>query len=268
MPSIVSKVKIIDDERLISGIPNTRLVVILVVIMGLAVAGSLFGFFNDRITGMATTGTVQVTITALSSLTVNSNVNFGNSSISTTSPNTEVSSETADNYATFNNCTGLNGGLSGGDTGRDCTGMEVENDGNVNINVTMYSSVDADGLYTGTSGGAFRYAVLDGNRTKNETEFQIMGTSYHFNTFQDGNLINVPCRNNVGSNVSIQPQGSTLNSSFINWTTIPTSAALICGNLSWGNMNDTITVEFNLTLPLDEPTGTRSATITFTAAQV
>jgi hypothetical protein len=231
-----------------------------VIIIG--VAAIAFSLFRGKITGYAASGTVQVTVLSLASLTVNSNVYFGNSTISNDPlALTSISTEATDNYGTFNNCTIDNGGVN--DPGRDCRGMEVENDGNVYINVTINASKTIAQFFDSTldTGANFTFAVLDGNRSKNETAVSRVG--YSFSAPAVGNA---SC---LGANgISIRPEGNYLNGNIGNWTPISVNAYLICGNLSFADGNDTLTVEFNLTIPADEPTGTKSNTFTFTATQV
>ncbi len=243
--------------------------VILVVIMVVAVAGTVFTSYTNKLTGYVTGGHVNVTIIAIGSLTVNSNVLFGNGTTSA-SPLASVSSEAADNDNTFNNCSTVNGGI--GDAGRDCSGMEIENDGNVNINVTFYAAQTTAQFFDSASmvGASFSFAVLDGNKSKNETEMDYVGWTNQTNMISQ---INASCHIDSRMNRSIQPQGSYRSNSSMNWTSIDayvgsSNAYLICANLSFTDKNDTITVEFNLTIPADEPTGLKSNLFTFTAIQV
>lgn len=237
--------------------------------MVISVAGSFFSIFNERITGYVTTGTVNVTVATTSSLNVMSNVMFGNGSISSdpASP-TSISTENSDNANTFNNCSVINGGV--GDPNRDCTGIEVENDGNSFINVTFSASKTVATFFDSILdiGGNFTFVVLDGNRTKNETAVAVVG---YRNTTSSIWLTdnNASCLNNDNVSANIRPAGSEMAASgFKNWTVISTAEYLICGNLSFNDGNDTITVEFNVTFPVDEPPGTKTNTFTFTAVQV
>jgi len=236
---------------------------IVVVVLLLAVAGIFFSVLKDKITGFVTQGNVEVNVQALSSLSVNSNVYFGNGTISNEPANlTSISTESEDNYGDFNNCSIINGGVN--DTGRDCTGIEVENNGNVYINVTIAALNNVSGFFSSGSltGANFTFAVLDGNRTKNETAMQIMGAG---NEGIGPN--NASCQINGNTGTSISPSGSYLNGSWMNWTGISTNPYAICGNFSFGDGNDTITIEFNLTFPGDEPVGLKSNSFTFTGVQ-
>ncbi len=247
-------------------VPNRKLIGILIVIMLVAVAGTFFSLFRGGITGYATSaGTVQLTIGALAAINVNSNVNFGQSSISSDPTNlTSISTEAVDNYGSFNNCSSVNGGVS--DSNKDCSGIEVENVGNVNVNLTMVAGTNITSFYNSVTdaGANFTFAVLDGNRTKNETAIQVMGYGN-----EAIGLTNASCHVNGNTNESILPPGSYLNGSYMNWTVIPAiNPDIICGNLSFERGNNTITVEFNLTIPTDEPPGTLLNTFTFSATDI
>lgn len=255
------------EDRLFKGMSNKTLVVLLSVIMLLALVGTFYTAFNNKITGFATSqGTVEVRVQAYTSINVNNNVYFGNGTISNNPLNlTSISTEVNNNLSTtFNNCNALNGNVS--DAARDCTGMEIENNGNVFVNVTFASSKTVASFFDSVSdiGANFAYGVLDGNRSKKETAQTIMGFGY-----AGIGATNASCKNNMNNlNISILPQKSYLDGSYMNWTAISTSTQLICGNLSFGDGNDTITVEFNLTFPADEPIGLKSNTFTFTALQL
>ena len=236
---------------------------VFVVVVILAVAGIFVNVMKNKITGFVTSGVVEVNVEALQSLNVNSNVYFGNGTISNDPANlTSISTEEGDNYRDFNNCSTINGGVN--DPGRDCTGIEVENNGNVYINVTITALNGVSGFFSSQTltGADFTFAVLDGNRTKNETAIQIAGAG---NEGIGPN--NASCQINGNTGTSISPSGSYLNGSWMNWTTISTNPYAICSNLSFGDGNDTVTVEFNLTFPADEPVGLKSNSFTFTGAQ-
>jgi len=236
---------------------------VFVVIVILAVAGIFINVMKNKITGFVTSGVVEVNVEALQSLNVNSNVYFGNGTISNApSSLTSISTEAVDNYGDFNNCSVINGGVN--DPNRDCTGIEVENNGNVYINVTIAALNNVSGFFSSQSmaGANFGFAVLDGNRTKNETAIKVVGKG---NAGIGPN--NASCQINGRSQTSISPSGSYLNGSKMNWTGISTNPYAICGNLSFGDGNDTITIEFNLTFPADEPVGLKSNSFTFTGAQ-
>ena len=67
-----------------------------------------------------------------------------------------------------------------------------------------------------------------------------------------------------GTEGAICPEGSITS-----FTDMPVSAAatLVIANLSSAGGSDTLEVEIKITAPLDEPSGTRSATVTFTASE-
>jgi len=245
-------------------VPNRRLVGILIVVMFIAVAGTFFSIFKQSITGYATSGTVQLTIGALATVNVNSDVNFGQGGVATSLPYTQLSTEAVTQYGTFNNCSVIDGGVD--DPTSDCTGIEIENQGNSNVNLTIIAVTNITDFYNSVTdeGANFTFAVLDGNRTKNETAIQIVG--YGNDVIGENNA---SCHVNGNTNQSIEPKGSYLDGSWMNWTTINNvDESLICGNLSFVDGNDTITVEFNLTIPGDEPAGSLLNTFTFTATSI
>jgi hypothetical protein len=205
-----------------------------------AIAVSLFGTFvslsklnqlrGPGITGMATTGQVNVTIQGKQSFTVRSNVNFGILQPNSTGfwVSTDVNNTERLNQSQANDCT---------DTGavdpNACYGIEVENDGNVLINLSFSSNMNAAALIGGTA-PLFRYRIEDGNKT---------GAGAN------------PCNGTDGS---------------VGWALIATGVSNdICNStlphtgLGYAPSRDIMTIEFNLTIPSDAPVRTNSyATIT------
>ncbi|NQV08252.1 hypothetical protein HQ529_00180 [Candidatus Woesearchaeota archaeon] len=201
---------------------------------------SLMGY-RPTITGMATSGVVNVSVIGFASLTINSNVEFGQGATGAEGNETVLTTET-NQTGTFNDC---GDDVNWTNSTYECRGIEIENDGNIYINVTMSASANPNEFWKGNNAtDEFQYATLNGNRSRQETD---------------------SCVSDTTRNVTIYPLRS--NTTYLNLTDISTTATLICGNLSFGS-NDTVTIEFNLTIPSDEPVGVKTNTFTFTATQV
>lgn len=203
-----------------------------------AIVVSLFGTFVslDRlnkidardfelITGFATegTGTVDLSVDALSSFRLAQiGVDFG-----TIQPNSTgfwISTETTNApYSGGNDCTTVLGA---------CSGIEIENDGNERINISFNTSFDADSLIGGTL-PAFKFKIINGNRTGIGNENGCNGTILHNVTWQE--------------------------------ITADTVYPICTGTFNTGFMpqaqQDRITMEFNLTIPNDAPQAATQATI-------
>ncbi|MFH1849776.1 MAG: hypothetical protein ABH879_06335 [archaeon] len=223
-------------------VSNTALSILLIVAVCMSIGGTLLSLsFISKlrevppgITGFAAsdTGTANISIIGAASIQINNNIDFGAGTVSSDDAHlTHVDTETTDNYGTFNNC-------SSSHTHPECRGLEVENDGNLRVNVTMSASLDDDTFFSGNPAqSGFDFFVKQGNRTGGEEN---------------------SCKNITGG----------YNLTPLSWTDIPTTARLICGNLSYSDGNDTMLVEFNVTIPTDEPTGQKWNTFTFSVIQV
>lgn len=225
--------------------------------MIISVAGTLVSLYKIRVTGIpeitgfGTTGTANVTITAQISINITSNVDFGTGTPAAGGP-TELTTE-SNNTLGFANCTAA-AGLPPGQA-QDCRGLEMENIGNVYINVTMSASSGPNAFFLGDDAqDEFQFATLPGNRSKGK------GGGCNNNTLIGPNL------NNGSSNYSVFPLSSS--STFLNWTDITTTTSPVCFNLSFDITKNAITIEFNISIPQDEPTGTRINTFTFTGTQI
>ena len=175
-----------------------------------------------QLTGLAT-GKVELNITTNMSCRIDTNVSFGNGG-QPTSTNT-LSSDKA-NTGNFNDCT----------SGTDCVGLQINNTGNVDINVTLVSDKNGSTLLAGQTGADntdFQYNIRNGTATSSGD-----GT-------QQG------CKN-------IQNAG---------WASVPTTTTTICTNLTFTDSNDMMTTEFNVTIEPDLPTGLKTAQITIGCAQ-
>lgn len=246
-------------------VSNKTIAFALLFFLVISVGSTIFSLYKIKIayapgvSGFAT-GTVDVQVTGLSSVTVNTNVDFGQSqlragNITVITTETNHSGDGLEYNTTFNNCSN---DVNWSNMSYECRGIEIENDGNVYLNITLSASSSANAFWSGdNTTDEFDYATLDGNRSHGES----------------GSCNNNSNIGNTSSyyNLSIYPKGSTWTSSsnfFYNWSTIPTTATLVCTNLSFTDSTDTITIEFNLTIPSDETTGSKQNTFTITATQI
>ncbi len=183
------------------------------------------------ITGMqVASGQVNVSVTGAASFTTNTNVNFG--VITPNASKTWISTNTVNDWAGAgaNNCADVNG---------NCQGIEIENDGNEILNITMRSNQNASTLIGGTS-PVFSFRVRNGNRSGYSSENGCNGT--------------------LRNNVTGQWYSITEN---INYTLCNGSKGEGFGFASGA---DKMTIEFNLTIPADTPQITEStATINLQA---
>jgi hypothetical protein len=212
-----------------------------------AIVVSLFGTFVSlnrlnkistgglgSITGLATngTGTVDLTVTGQASFRLSqSGVNFG--SITPNSSGFWITTETANEWAggAQNNCSLITGLAS------DCSGIEIENDGNEVINISFNTSSNAASLIGGTAPAPlFSFRMVNGNRTGlginggcNGTEmYNMSGTGWQ----------------EIAADTLYELCNGTSNSGFM-----------------FESGQDRITLEFNLTIPGDAPQSASSATI-------
>jgi len=139
----------------------------------------------------------------------------------------ELSSEVSNTGAGFNDC-------SSGTT--VCTGLQLNNTGNVWVNVTHQSNLNATGLMGG-----------------NDVELD----DFEFTVKNGTDIGNRPgCFNN---------SQETIWTSYIN---VPLTRTNICRNLTFQETNDQITFEYNVTVISSTPSGTKNATITIECLQV
>jgi len=107
----------------------------------------------------------------------------------------------------------------------------IENDGNVNVNVTISREPTSNPLFNGTGGG------------DNSSSFQYMPG------IEEPNSYNLLC-------------------SPSNWTNVPGAIPLIAVcNLKHQNPKDTAQIELKINVPLDEPPGIKSESLIFVASQ-
>jgi len=206
---------------------NKSLALLLVAAIVVSLGGTLISLnkLNQQgATGLAA-GEVNLTITSNTSCNIDTNVTFGTSGkpgglwiLSTNGTNT--------GYGAFSDCLAT----------AACYGMQINNTGNTNINITLLTNYNASTFLGGPQ------ATVD--------DFQglaVNGTASGYSTVRPG------CRG--------------LNESwfYINETVRPMH---ICTNLTWQDANDMLTIEYNVTIDVDTPAGGKTATITITCTQV
>jgi hypothetical protein len=173
-------------------------------------------------------GKVNLSIVSLIRCNVTANVTFGEGN-----PGGLALTLTTDSVNTdgFNDCT----------TGDLCRGMEIENNGNVVLNVSMKSNVTGTSFFESPLGN-ISFWVRNGTR---------FGYENRSSTFE-------------------------LNNSVVINTSLPISDLEIAHNLSVGtgpidpfsgSENDTITLEYTALIPAGEPSGEKAAKITVTCDQ-
>ena len=170
-------------------------------------------------TGLAT-GQVNISVQTNASCTIDSNVTMGSSGqvlVTTT-----ISTNSTNAGTNFTNCVST----------ATCQGMQVNNTGNVNVNVTFNSTEDG-AQFLGTAASDFTYNVYNGTAASQ--------------------TVDPGCRAAVGL-----PAG---------WATVPTTATKICNNLTADDAYDVITIEYNMTLYPTTPSGVKSTDIVIACAQ-
>jgi len=173
------------------------------------------------ITGRATSGTVDLTVTGLQSFDVMTSVDFGTIQPNITSLwiSTNSNNTWANDSGLINNC----------EKATDpCQGMVIKNDGNVVLNISFNSTEDAASLIGG-AGPLFRFNVRNGNESGATNE--------------DGCSGAIP--NNDSGAVWFDVAADTP------YVLCNTSTAGTGFNYSEGS--DKVTIEFNLTIPSDAP---------------
>lgn len=172
------------------------------------------------ITGRQTdtgSGTTTLTVDSAVGCNVDYNVAFGNGVA-----NLNISTDST-NPSTFTDCS------DGSGTRGVCTGMEINNTGNVDVNVS-FNATDTAVVFLGGSTNASDFQYFARNGTYAVTE----GGCYNFNA-------------------SVWTAGSYKN--------VPTTHTILCDNMTFGASNDVITLEYNISLRNDVPTGAKTNTI-------
>jgi hypothetical protein len=195
-------------------ITNKTLSLLLIAAIVIGLGGTLLSLnkINEGLTGQVTSsGRVNLTINSSTSCTFLSNVDFGTGN----RPGTATTIGTnLTNSLNFRDCT----------TDTNCTGMMLNNSGNVDVNVTFNSSVQGAAFMGGASAANsdFRYWTLNGTTTQ---------------TLQG-------CRNMTNK-----------------LGDVPTTPTLICQNLTYSAGNTIITIHYNITIRPDTPANAKLAYI-------
>jgi hypothetical protein len=223
-------------------VSNKALAILLVGAIVISLAGTLisinkvsqissFSRRGNQITGMALqdNGNVSLTIQGGAALAVKRGINFG-----TVNPNGSII-----NISSEVSLIGR-GGSNDCSVVANCSGLEIENDGNIPINVTMNSSSNASDLIGGT-GANWTFFVANGNSSNTGNA-----------TRPDGGCTMVPpiYNSNAWTNFQKNTNYIICNSS-------------VGAGLWYNDTNDTITIEVNLTIPSDAATGIKTAVLSF-----
>ncbi|MBN2459021.1 hypothetical protein JXB28_01950 [Candidatus Woesearchaeota archaeon] len=202
---------------------NKSLALLLVAAIVISLGGTMISLsrLNEAgFTGYAAGGNVSLTVSSNASCVVSNNVSFGTGG----QPPITINLSTEDDHSAygFNNC----------ESG-DCTGINIENNGNVNLLVNFSSNFNATELLVQQSG-----------LTQNDFMFKIK------------NGTNVPDR-----------QGC-IGAELTDWSNVnKTDIMTVCDNLTSGDTADTVTIEFNVTLEPDIVAGTKTAILTINCGQ-
>ena len=205
------------------GMSNKSLALLVIAAIVISLGGTLIslnkldqiGIKPPIITGRAEFGKVNVSVTSNAACKIDSNVSFG----SDAAPGsiTELSSN-LNNPGSFTDCSGSN------------CGMQINNTGNEDLNVTFSSAQNASFI-----GGPDVVAA----------DFEFMS--------RDGD--------NSGSEGGCQAGTQT-------WATVDNSTEyVVCSNLTSGASADMMTIEYNLTIRPSTSTGTKQADITIDCSQ-
>ena len=209
---------------------NKSLAFILIASIFLSLVGTLttLNKINNGVTGLAT-GRVNLSVTAGAECQVMTNISFGDSG-----------AMDDDSYIlSTNRSHSANGFSKNCLTDITCSGLVINNTGNVDLNVTLNSSAAA-------------VAFLGGPQAVSaDFQYQIHNGTGDLSNFEPG------CAQNGSATIW-----------YNNWADVSTSATLICANLTALPNNQLITAEFNVTVRKTTPGGTKSATIGISCAQI
>ena len=201
---------------------NKSLSLLLVAAIVISLGGTLLSLNKlsevGVITGRATdpTGEVNLTITTNASCAVDVGVNFS-SGVPTTSR--QLSTDINNNFDGFS-CDGSSTGA--------CSGIEVNNTGNVDLNVTFNSSKNGSGF-------------LGGDHAVSDFLFLIDDTEIEANA----------CTTEGASS----------------WTNVNLTDMILCTGLESNTSNNVVIVDFNVSIDENTPAGTKQATMNINCIQ-
>ena len=232
-------------------ISNKSLATLLIVAIVVSIGGTWLVLNQApgilQITGLqssASTGQVNVTIETVGSIRfANNTLNFGQGRVNTSLGNDRCILDT-NGTNDFSKCINFTTNGAGSNHGA----LELENDGSTNATIQLLFDKNAD-------------TFLGGSSSINE---------FRFNVAQNGTE-NGSCTNSTGgygTSGSCTPGGdSTCTVAPIGWAdvNITSPGTTICQKLLFGNNNDSIRIEINITIPFDASSGAKQAILTATA---
>lgn len=226
-------------------ISNKTLTFLLIAAVVVSIGGTIISvnrlnqlrFQIPRITGLGSTGYVNVTIAGVTSINlIDTQINFGSCSPNATT-GTNVSSNVSDGWGAPGVCR-IDGDLT---TNED--NITIQNDGNKNINVSVKTSVVAGTSFIGGTNPQFYFITR--NASNRLGCFNVTGHEHTTQTGFDGTT------------------GTQLE-----WKSFAAADTeyLACANLTYGDSNDQFSLFALLFLPPDTPIATgQNATLIFTA---
>ena len=204
---------------------NKSLALLLVAAIVISLGGTMIvlnQISDYRITGLATSmGNVTLEVSSSAACRVTSNVSFGAASAPTQQIN--ISTMIDNSGEGFNDCT----------SNSACYGMQVNNTGNVDLNISLTSDANATDLlgYTVNDTMWFTHACINGTAATGVSDGCITGLD-------------------------------TV------WAEVNKTEHLICNNLTWDPGYEAFTIEYNVTLNASVPPGLKQANITIDCEQL
>jgi len=208
---------------------NKSLALLLVAAIVISLGGTIISLnkmTGTEITGKATTGAgqVNVTISSASACVVDNYVNFG---AGTPTTSRTLSTDKNNNFDGWS-CDGTGGGTTEG----NCTGLVINNTGNVKLNISYNSSLNGSGLLgSGHTESDFTWIADDTELEANSCAIEPT----------DWTNVNVSIGNGNNSNV--------------------------CAYLNYTDASDVIVMDFNITVNQNTAPATKTATITIGCIQ-
>jgi hypothetical protein len=205
---------------------NRSLALLLVAAIVVSLGGTIISLnqLGSGATGLATgSGRVNLSVTSTAACKADTNVSFGTGN----QPASTIILSSDSNNAGFSDC-------SDGAGSNICKGLQVNNTGNTDLNISFNSNANAITLLVSQTG-------LD------VTDFIFYSRNGTFAGTNPG------CRNFTANTSGNVYQSTEL---------------LLCRNLTYNDGTDILTMEFNITLEPDVSPGTKEAIITITCETV
>jgi hypothetical protein len=203
------------------------LLLLTAIVIGLGGTIMVLNKISSGSTGLVTgTGRVNLTINSTTNCVIDTNVSIG----AGVQPLTTYSLTTDKDNTVY----GFQSCLDAASV--SCQGLQINNTGNQNLNVSIRSDSAASsflGSQTGLGAEDFRYYIINGSAIGNASQ---------------------GCRNITNGTAAIP--GIQFN--------VGTTDTLVCNNLTYADGTDTMHVEFNITLENDISSGAKAAIITVT----